>query len=277
MPAQTRTPSISAAPPSARASMGSHSTNPTPAQTRRSPDSDQRFVCAGFDSRAIIATVAVWEDIMETKRSIDLRCQAIIRAGVEPPKQFQLIYLHLKDAERECKTLIRREWRKHPLAPWCSEVLGLGEHSAAVMIAYLDGDVIQATPRRWEGNALVEGEPFERTISQLRSYCGYGNAERKRRVGMSQEDTLALGKPLLKARLRLIAEGFIKAGNPVYRAVYDARRADTESRDWTKGHAHADALRIVVKRFLKDLWLAARATAEAGASLQASARAEVLA
>lgn len=45
-----------------------------------------------------------------------------------------------------------------------------------------------------------------------------------------------------------------------YRVTYDERRAHTAvSRpDWTHGHSHNDALRVVSKEILKDLWRAAR-------------------
>ena len=75
-----------------------------------------------------------------------------------------------------------------------------------------------------------------------------------------------------------VATSCIKQAESPYRAVYDARRAATEGRlhaapcvrcgpsgkpaaegtPWSKGHQHADALRIVSKAILKDLWRAAR-------------------
>lgn len=44
-----------------------------------------------------------------------------------------------------------------------------------------------------------------------------------------------------------------------YRQVYDLRRAHTATTqpEWTKGHSHNDALRIVAKEVLRDLWVAA--------------------
>jgi hypothetical protein len=46
----------------------------------------------------------------------------------------------------------------------------------------------------------------------------------------------------------------------VYRVVYDIRRAHTAGTrpDWTDGHSHNDALRVVSKAILRDLWRAAR-------------------
>lgn len=47
-----------------------------------------------------------------------------------------------------------------------------------------------------------------------------------------------------------------------YRRVYDARKETTGDRGWTDGHRHADALRIVSKEILRDLWTAAQSTRE---------------
>jgi hypothetical protein len=45
-----------------------------------------------------------------------------------------------------------------------------------------------------------------------------------------------------------------------YRKVYERRRAHTATThpEWTDGHSHNDALRVVSKEILKDLWRAAR-------------------
>ena len=79
----------------------------------------------------------------------------------------------------------------------------------------------------------------------------------------------------MKMRAWNIAGSMLKAGN---RDVYDKRKAATEGRlhatacvrcgpsgkpaqpgsPWSDGHRHADALRIVSKVLLRDLWVAAR-------------------
>lgn len=57
---------------------------------------------------------------------------------------------------------------------------------------------------------------------------------------------------------RRSTEALIQPDRYRYRHVYDARRAVTQDREgWTPGHQHADALRIVGKEILRDLWLAA--------------------
>lgn len=81
-----------------------------------------------------------------------------------------------------------------------------------------------------------------------------------------------------KMRAWNVATSCIKQAESPYRAVYDERRLATEGRlhaapcvrcgpsgkpaaegtPWSKGHQHADGLRIVSKAILKDLWRAAR-------------------
>lgn len=63
-----------------------------------------------------------------------------------------------------------------------------------------------------------------------------------------------------KTRAYLIAESCIKQAKSPFRPVYDNRRARTAVThpDWTLGHSHNDAMRIVAQAILKDLWRAAR-------------------
>lgn len=81
-----------------------------------------------------------------------------------------------------------------------------------------------------------------------------------------------------KTRAYLIAESCVKQTRSPYRQVYDKRRSVTagrvhdrpcpqcngaghkelEATPWRPGHQHADAMRIVSKAVLRDLWRAAR-------------------
>jgi hypothetical protein len=49
-----------------------------------------------------------------------------------------------------------------------------------------------------------------------------------------------------------------------YRIIYDKRRDHTEVThpEWTLGHSHNDALRVVGKEILKDLWVEAKRVME---------------
>lgn len=51
-----------------------------------------------------------------------------------------------------------------------------------------------------------------------------------------------------------VATAAARSGKYRYRNIYDRRREATVDREWTPGHSHADALRIVGKEILRDLW-----------------------
>src|SRR5690606_23278234 len=97
-----------------------------------------------------------------------------------------------------------------------------------------------------------------RTVSELWAYCGMhvidGEGARRRKGQRANWSSEA------KMRAYLIATSIIKQMPSPYRAVYDERRQVTAvSRpDWSDGHSHNDALRVVAKRLLRDLWVEAK-------------------
>jgi hypothetical protein len=189
---------------------------------------------------------------------------------------------------------LRREMRKSGFRPYLQATTGIGEHLAARLLGTL-GDPAVRIDR--------DGVPHWRTVSQLWSLCGHGDPTRIRRKGMSQAEALAMGNPRLKMLVHLIAEGATKEGGRSvaawretgefgegvaswpYRRVYESRRIVTEERvhaapcvrcgpagkpaadgsPWSDAHRHADALRIVGKEILRDLWREARRIHEASA------------
>jgi len=168
--------------------------------------------------------------------------------------------------EKGLKRALAMEYRR-AVAPevraWQEQTVGLGEHTMARLIGHL-GHPRHATPYTAVGKGaarkLVALPPYERTVSQLWSYCGVGDATRKRRKGMTVEEAMAAGSPHLRSLLHVIAEGCMKNRQSPYRVVYENRRLVTATRDgWTAGHQHADALRIVAKEILRDLWIASDA------------------
>lgn len=274
------------------------------------------------DTRGLIAAVRLWEESQRYRIRVGNLIGAIERSHAAVPIELGRYLEILTDGESGLAKLIKREWRKHPLAPWAKSVRGLGEHHAAVLVAMLDGDPYVAYPKRWEGpgrgnhvsksndetparttqesesraeasgraiqrtgprttapaRILVADPPFIRTPGQLWQYCGVG-ALGKRTAGMSQEDALALGKPMLKSRVWQIAGSFLKAKNETYRAAYDAERVRVENRvhdkpcppchakagdPWRDGHKHASGLRVMAKQFLLDLWLESKRLHEEG-------------
>lgn len=161
---------------------------------------------------------------------------------------------------------------------------GLGVHLIGLLLGHL-GNPAVATPAHWEGTGpsrhLVYSTPRHRTLSQLWSYCGLGDSTKRKTKGMTADELAALGNPQLKMLLHLLAESCmiqrVKHGGR-YGDIYDLRRLITADRlhatdcvrcgpsgkpaltgsPWSKAHQHADALRIVSKEILRDLWLISR-------------------
>lgn len=182
-------------------------------------------------------------------------------------------------AENEWRLIMVRCYRRvvpDSIREWEQSTPGIGEHTLARLLGAI-GHPVHTTPHWWEGEGdervLMEGKPFDRRVSDLWSYCGYGDPNRKRRKGMPADQASALGNPDAKMLTRLIAEACLKAerhGSP-YAKVYRERRAYTaEHRDWTDGHCHNDALRIAGKEMLKDLWKVSRTPGHSQCDTQAT-------
>lgn len=162
----------------------------------------------------------------------------------------------LNGAEHQAELELVRLWRTYSLAPWAKSIRGVGEKSIARLIAEI-------------------GDPADRAnVAKLWSYCGL-NPERRRRKGMSQDEALACGNPQARKQVWLISTALLKSGvrsteNGDRYAIsaagelYLARKASTALRvekngePWSDGHRHNDALRIVGKEFVKQLWIASR-------------------
>lgn len=205
------------------------------------------------------------------------------------------------EVEHEMSMAMKRELRKTvgpSVREWQKTESGIGEHLFARLIGII-GDPYAATPYHWygtgENRVLAADPPYIRTVSQLWSYCGYGDPERKMFKGISANELASLGNPKAKMLVHLLAEACVKAGVRVgdnaderkaisrYGQVYlDARALYAErahrhdcvrcgpsgkpalaGSPLSKAHAHAAALRKVGKEVLRDLWIAARADAEA--------------
>jgi len=198
---------------------------------------------------------------------------------------------NLEQLEHDCKKAMLDCYKRivpAPIIAWQQSAPGIGEHLLARLLGHL-GHPVVARPHHWEGTGakrvLVADPPYERTVSQLWQYCGHGDPTRRIKAGMSAEELAAVGSPRLKMITHLLAEACMKAiggetSNGVmrkrspYRDVYDLRRIETidrlhaapcvrcgpkgkpapEGSPWSLAHQNADALRIVGKELLRDLW-----------------------
>lgn len=171
----------------------------------------------------------------------------------------------LKKIEHQAALNLARLLRQHPLGDWVKAQKGVGEKQAARLLAVV-------------GDPYVNESTGElRTVSQLWAYCGHGDPSRRRFKGMSQADLFTLGSPVAKSRLWLISTAVLKAQGPLSQHYYD-RKTKTEGRlhaapcvrcgpsgkpapegsPWSDAHRHADALRVLGKAILRDLWREAK-------------------
>lgn len=155
--------------------------------------------------------------------------------------QLQAIADELAKQEHQATLYLQRVVRKHPLHPWIKATKGVGEKQAARLLASI-------------GDPYLRDDGTPRTVSQLWSYCGYGDAaKQKRRKGQKSN-----WSPDAKMRGYLVACSCIKQRESPYRAVYDAAREAWADRETTDLHKHNHALRMVTKAVLRDLWIEAK-------------------
>lgn len=168
----------------------------------------------------------------------------------------------LAASEHQATLNLNRHMRAHPLGAWVAATPGVGEKQAARLLASIGDPAWNDATETW------------RTLRQLYSYCGYGDAaEQVRRRGVkSNWDATA------KMRTYLVAVSCVKVGRGPLRAVYDEGRARYDGATHeapcvrcgpsghpaqpgtalSAGHQHARAVRLVCKAILRDLWREAR-------------------
>lgn len=146
----------------------------------------------------------------------------------------------LKDIEKYLETM--------PIYNWCKRVRGLGTKLSAKLIAGI-GDI-----QRFKNPG------------KLLAYCGVGDAEREKR----KKGQMLTHNPKMRSILYNVSESFIKS-NSQYRRIYDERKAKTrfthpewhnlnvdgtpnEGKNMHPKHADKDAKRVMIKRFLCELF-----------------------
>lgn len=203
-------------------------------------------------------------------------------AGSPEEERLDAIAMVLAESERKATNELKKAVKAHPLGAWISSQMGVGEKQAGRLLGVLGDPATRFDPET--------GELVERSVSQLWSYCGYGDAKAQVR----RRGERANWNSTLKMRAYLIAEATVKAGvrkldgcddsdgydlehrlaNTPYAEVYLATRAKyadaTHAEECKRcgpsgnpakpgsplsdGHKHGRALRLVAKTFLRDLW-----------------------
>lgn len=186
-------------------------------------------------------------------------------AGDDQPPALPALAEVLEGQEHKIRLALQKTWKKHYLYPWSSTLKGVkGGTLLPRLIAEL-GDPYIATPmagfRTPEGawTVVADGEPYARTLRQLWRYCGLGDVNDKPKRGVTQEEARQGGRAIIRKRVWLIVDQFIRHRTEPYRSIYDMQKAAKVEAGWKLGHAENHARRIVMKEFLRELWRAARA------------------
>jgi hypothetical protein len=156
------------------------------------------------------------------------------------------------------------------LYQWVEDTKGLGHPSMARLLGAI-GDPLVAIPMRSNyvkgryAKPEPDGPPYLRTVSSLWAYCGHG-APLHYEKSMTQDEAKAVGNPTARRLTRVIAKGLLKTRNEDYRVTFDAAKANGIAKGWKLIKAQTHAERLVGKRMLLELWIAA-----GGPELMASA------
>ncbi len=136
--------------------------------------------------------------------------------------------------------------KSHPMGQWVNSQVGIGFKQAARLLSALGDPYINANTEK------------PRTVAQLWAYCGFhvvdGSAARRQKGVKLNWNTKA------KMRVFLVANSCLKHRHSPFRKIYDERRLHTSMThpDWTLGHSHNDAIRVMGKEILKAIWIEAR-------------------
>lgn len=174
---------------------------------------------------------------------------ATLAIGVEP----------FTKARHEIELSMKRAVRDLPVYPWAKSVHGFGELGLAVIVGEA-GDLSKYPEKGhlWKrlGLAPYRGRAYSTwrwsTDDKLdaQEWVAGGYAPQRR-----AEIHAVIGDPLFRLQSMV--------GGP-YRAVYDRRRESTTDNhpDWSKAHSHMDAMRVMTKALVRDLWVAWRAASQ---------------
>lgn len=181
------------------------------------------------------------------------------------------IATEIKKVEAAAVKELEKAMRAHPLAHLQKREKGVGEKQLARVLGEI-GDPY------WND---LHDRP--RTFGELKAFCGLAVVDGR---GQHRKKGVVVNyNPMARVRLWAIASQVVKVGvGGKYEQIYRDRRALTEDRvhsvecprcgpsgepaqpgtPWSRGHQHADALRIVMVEILRDLWEAAREYHQAG-------------
>lgn len=210
-----------------------------------------------------------WDELMQMRKRHTLRQSSSERGKSNYDPAFEGMYIEaiepmLKAAQSE---LISLGEAVGPIWGWLTSIHGLGEHTAAKLLAQIDDPAKFAT------------------ISKLWRFCGYAVMDGE--IDKPTKGDVLHYNRRLKSELYLMATNFVRHGTLLYAEVYYQEKgrqqgmhphpicakcggiakqrgqswvcpeckASGRSINFTPAHLHARALRKTIKVFLSHLWI----------------------
>ena len=102
-------------------------------------------VTAAPDLTVLRVLAATLDDVQQMRVMTGNRIGAAERTFGDALPHLHEVHEPLLDAERRAEMMLRRVWRRHPLAPWARSVPGCGEKLIARLPGIVHGVVVQMT------------------------------------------------------------------------------------------------------------------------------------
>jgi hypothetical protein len=244
----------------------------------------QRVFCIKSQSRcdrsteALIARFLGFRTDLEPKQRLDLfKRAAALRKAVEkggeghfhredhPTRDLSaltpiiLLSAQSREAWDKHRAQVERQMRKLarslPVWSWVEPIKGFGDLGLAIIIGETGDLSNYATKERvWKrlGVAVIEGERQQRKAG-AEAAAAHGYSPHRR-----AEVWTLLSDSMFRHQWRGEKDGVPAGPAGPYGEVYARRKAHTETREWTLGHRHNDARRVMSKAVIEDLWKAWR-------------------
>lgn len=139
------------------------------------PDSTAPAPVQWHDACYLLSIAAdIVDDIEAAREGAASRRRSLIETKNAGPKDPPVLILDsimagLADVEKEAVKALEDEMKRHPLGPWIRSTRGLGMKSSGRLLAAVGGD------------PYLRHDDVIRTVGQLWSYCGFGDAAAQRK------------------------------------------------------------------------------------------------
>lgn len=211
----------------------------------------------GIDGEELVA--ALMKIKVDKTPTSELVARHIVESPQNVEREMARAELHrgyeerLKGIEGEIERSVRPFMRAHPAWPWLSQIRGVAETSAALVVGYIDIEKADTVSALWRyaGFAVIDGRSERPKAGQKNSY----NSRLRTMVWRLISNQIRLGGPY-EQEYRNAKHTYLTTRGPDSGYV-ETNRPEADKRygkPWDLGHCEAAARRRAGKLFLSHLW-----------------------